>query len=261
MHLKALILGAFLLPLASAHEGTDNLPDPLIPLYIAGILTVLVLIYSVAKNVEKFSPREKLICFWLIALPVLLASLFLMLHTLYDTTTSETKGPVHWHADYEVWFCGEKLDLINPQFPKNKIGSPLLHEHNDDRIHVEGTVAHLETITLGRYFSTIGGALTPAILSYPTNTGLRTVETGERCPNTTLPAMLKVYVNGKQITNPASYLLYPTPLIPPGDCIIVEFDESTSPTTNKICTSWQVKGVTYENLDRPNVTIGETTWQ
>lgn len=256
------LLGAVLmLPRVQAHEGVDALPDPLIPLTIAAALTLLVLTYTIVRNVEKLSPREKLFCFWLVALPIMLASLYLIVHTLYDTTASATKGPVHWHADYQVWVCGEKLDLINPRFPKNKIGSPLLHEHNDDRIHVEGTVKNLDTITLGRYFAVVGGALTTDILSYPTAKGITTIANGDTCPNSPNPVAIKVLVNGKHVADPASHLLYPAALVPPGDCIIIQVDDSSATTTDKRCTSWEVKGITYDNLNRPTVTIGEETWQ
>lgn len=259
MRIITSILGIVALPLVSAHKEADTLPDPLIPIYAASILTILIIIYSISRNVDALSSREKLVCFWLIALPVMLASLYLVIHTLYDTTNSETKGPIHWHADYQIWTCGEKLDLTNPRFPKNKIGSPLLHEHNDDRIHVEGTVSYLETITLGRFFGIIGGALSEDTISYPTTKGIKTFTNGDTCLSGA-QGTLKVYVNGKSIADPASYLLYPASLVPPGDCIIVQFDEIESETTDKQCASWEVKRVTYGNLTRPSVNIGGRSW-
>ena len=254
------ILGVLSVPLVSAHEGGDSLPDPLLPIYIAASLTILILIYTLAKKSEKLSPRVKMFCFWLIALPVLFSSLYLIMHTLYDTTTSATRGPIHWHADYEVWVCGERLDLIDPKFPKNKIGSPLLHEHNDNRIHIEGTVDNIESVALGRYFAKIRGALTKDILSYPTKEGIKTISNDQTCDGEKV-GILKIYVNGKRIANPESYEIYPATLVPPGDCIIIQFDESKSETTNMTCTSWQVKGITYDSLNRPNATIGGRTWQ
>lgn len=254
-----LVFGAVGVPFASAHGGADALPDPLIPLMIAFLLAAAALAYSIFRGAEQLSAREKSACFWLVALPVMLASLYLVIHTLYDTTTSATRGPVHWHADYEVWVCGEKLDLVNPRFPKNKIGSPLLHEHNDDRIHIEGTVKALETISLGRYFAGIGGALSNDTLSYPATGGITTVSNGDACAGK--ESMLKVYVNGRRIENPESYLIYPAPLVPPGDCIIVQFDEHKEEVTDKVCVSWQAKDVTYKNLQRLPQTIGGMTWR
>ena len=247
------------LPSVFAHNGADSLPDPLVPILIAALLSVVTLAYSVFRGSENLAAREKMVCFWLVTLPVMLASLYLVAHTIYDTTTSATRGPVHWHADYEVWICGEKLDLVNPEFPKNKIGSPLLHEHNDERIHVEGTVGALETISLGRYFAIIGGALSNDTLSYPSVSCLKTVSNGNKCNGNT--GVLSVYVNGQRIANPEAYFIYPSPLVPPGDCIIIQFDESESKTTDKICASWQAHGVSYATLQRPEKTMGGVTWR
>lgn len=258
-HVALFVLGILAIPSVSAHRSADALPDPLLPLTIAALLAATVLAYSVLRGSEKLSAGEKRACFWLVALPILLASLYLVTHTLYDTTTSETKGPVHWHADYEVWVCNEKLDLVNPKFPKNKIGSPLLHEHNDERIHIEGTVKALETISLGRYFGVIGGALSNDTLSYPTVSGVKTVSNGDTCAGN--KGTLKVYVNGKRITSPESYLIYPSPLVPPGDCIIIQFDETESATTDRVCVSWQAKGVSYESLHRAEQTLGGVIWR
>lgn len=224
--------------------------------YAAAWLLLLAIISLLVHNSQSNSLKHTL--FWLMLIPTMLATLYLGVHTVYDNVTSETKGPVHWHADYEVWVCGSKLDLIDPVFPRNKIGSPLLHEHDDDRMHVEGTVSDLDDLSLGSYFNVIGGQLTSTRLVYPTNEGMRTVQNGDFCDGE--PATLKVYVNGKLKQDASSYVLYPSSYVPPGDCIVVSFDTSNSSTTDRICTSWTVEGWNYGSYTRAAHAVGDRTW-
>ncbi|MBS3145475.1 hypothetical protein J4414_01600 [Candidatus Woesearchaeota archaeon] len=72
-----------------------------------------------------------------------------------DSELFPTKGQIHWHADLDVEICGEKQDLPNP-FGNEHLGSPLLHTHDDERIHVEGSVRKASDITLEKYLSNIG---------------------------------------------------------------------------------------------------------
>ncbi len=233
--------------------------DPVLLIEIVGALLVLIVVYgmTVGKN---FVYNHRKFFFWLMVIPTVIASFYLAGSTTYENIHSQTKGPVHWHADYQVWACGERLDLVNPRFPKNKIGSPLLHEHNDDRIHIEGTVDQFSTISFSSYFSIIGGSLTSSKLSYPTEKdGLKTFTNGDSCGGE--KATLKVYINGKKTESFTDYVPYPSSYVPPGDCIIVLFDSSNSPTTSHICDSWAAHNVGYDNLDRKPVTVGDRTWQ
>lgn len=214
----------------------------LVALFVV-FLTILVLLLE-----GKFKENHKTLLFYLFVIPVMASTLYLGAHTVYENIQSETGGPIHWHADYQVWACGERLDLIDPTGLKNKIGSPLFHEHNDDRIHVEGTVMHLEDIDLGSYFEVIGGELNEQVLVYPTEgKGIVEYSSGETCPNGEV-GEVQVFVNGKKQQDFANYLMYPHALVPPGDCIIVEFGPGKE-TTDKICESWDTKKWTYDNYE------------
>lgn len=217
------------------------------------ILTILI---SALIVFNKSSLNYKKTIFLIIVIPVIGSSLYLATDTILKNLSSETKGPIHWHADYQVWGCGDRLDLVNPRFPRNKIGTPLFHEHNDDRIHVEGTVKDLDLINLREYFEIIGGQISPNLLIYPTTTGL--VELNS-CPDG--PSTLKVYVNGKKIDYFENYIPYPNSRVPPGDCIIFLFDNTNEDTTNILCESWAVQGWNYQNYERPKIKIGDKAWQ
>ena len=165
---------------------------------------------------------------------------------------------MHWHADYQVWVCGERLNLIDPKFPSNKIGTNLLHEHDDQRVHIEGTLHKVSDVSLHNYFEVIGGKLTSDMLAYQTNEQLYEYKNGDLCDSQ--PAMLKVYVNGQRVEDYENYIFYPDSYVPPGDCILVVFDNSTDSTTDRLCESWEVNGWNYENFKRPEVTIGDRSW-
>jgi len=217
-----------------------------VTLKILGIASIIALAFVVvAIRYEKQMKKSKKVVFIAIALPLLLASLFLVGTTIYTNIVSMTGGPVHWHADYEVWACDKKLDLIDPKGLSNRIGTATLHEHNDDRIHVEGVVQDLQDVSLGGYFETIGGELSPNHLTYPTNEGELTYRTGDLCPDNK-PGILKVFVNGKKKEDYSHYVLTHVAYVPPGDCIIIDFSPEDAETTNKICASWRAKEWTYK---------------
>ena len=88
--------------------------------------------------------------------------------------------------------------MINSKFPKNKIGSALFHEHNDDRIHIEGSVKLLKDFDLSSYFEVVGGKLENGHLVYPSVNGEIEKRNGDLCIG---ESRLKVYVNGKKIEN------------------------------------------------------------
>ncbi len=191
-----------------------------------------------------------------------LSSLYFAGAIIHENIVSETKGPVHWHADYQIWACGERIDLKNPQGLSNKIGTPLFHEHDDDRIHVEGTVMEVKDVELGDYFEVIGGKLEKGHLIYPGQNQTYNYQNGDTCPNGQT-GQLKVYVNGERIQNYTHYLPYPDPYVPPGDCIIVEFGPNNSQTTNKLCSSWETQDWNYNNWEEKREDTSEAgrEWQ
>lgn len=256
------LFGIILSYLVLAHEESGEsrtlFSNPSTYIIISGIWIVLLIFFFLAGG-ENFALNNKKLFFCLMITPIILSSFYLAGYTIYENLISETRGPVHWHADYEVYACEERLDLINPRLQNNKVGDSLLHEHNDDRIHIEGTIVNLDDVTLGEYFERIGGELKSGLLKYPTDKGVITAIDGDKCNKE--KGKLKVYVNGKKIDDFANYLIYPDSNVPPGDCIIIIFDEKNSAKTDILCQSWQVNGWNYDNFQRREVRIGNRVWQ
>lgn len=221
---------------------------------------ILVLASFVVLPLKKhLNETGKKIVFWSLVIPTLIATIYFGVAIVNENIVSVTQGPVHWHADYQVIVCGERLDLVNPSFPRNKIGSPLFHEHDDDRIHVEGTVMELEDVDLGSYFNIIGGELSDGVLQYPSTNGMVEVRDGDTCNGQ--PSQLSVYVNGEKVEDYWDHKMYPNAYVPPGDCIIVEFGPQSGETTERICSSWSAKGWSYDDYERAQEEIGGHAWQ
>lgn len=256
--LFGIILSYLVLGHGQNSDKGSSFSNPNLYIIISGIWIVLLIFFFLGGG-ENFALDNKKMFFCLIITPVILSSFYLAGYTIYENLISETRGPVHWHADYEVYACGERLDLINPRLQNNKVGDSLLHEHNDNRIHIEGTIVNLDDVTLGEYFERIGGELRKGLLKYPTNKGVITEIEGDKCNKD--KGKLKVYVNGKKIDDFTNYLIYPDSNVPPGDCIIIIFDEKNSAKTDILCESWQVKGWNYDNFQRREVRIGNRVWQ
>jgi len=98
------------------------------------------------------SEKTKHFLFFAIAIPVVIATLYLGGATVYLNLVSETGGPIHWHADIEVWVCDEKYELKDPEGFDNRLGPVILHEHNDNRLHVEGLLLDIKQVSLGEFF-------------------------------------------------------------------------------------------------------------
>ncbi len=218
--------------------------DPLSMILWSSLIITGVIIISLLFR-GRLTKKEKVFFFILIAAPALITTFYLAGYTINNNIVSVTKGPVHWHMDYQVWVCGERLNLVDPKGMENKIGDHLLHEHNDGRVHVEGVVTSYDDVSLGNYFYTIGGKLSNDQLIYPTDDGVVEVANGQFCDQ--LKSTLKVYVNGKAINNPQDFVMYPAPNVPPGDCVIIEFSPGNELTTNRTCDSWDAKGWNYDN--------------
>ncbi len=210
----------------------------------------LIIITSVVLTVLLKGRGEgvKRVLFTLIVIPTLLATIFMVGSTLYLNYVSSTGGPVHWHADFEIWDCGQEVDIRDPQGLSNKVGTSTFHEHGDKRIHVEGVVVERQEASLGRFFEVIGGKITDDELELPMTSGLLDRHNGDSCLDGS-PGFLQVFVyqtKGKvfsqqKISNPASYILSPESSVPPGDCIIIEFDTLEKEKTNKLCETYEVQ--------------------
>lgn len=258
--LPIILLIAILSTFAYAHEGTDDSLDnkdeqiKSRSLWLTGIASLIVFIVIIyALNCKEKSEGLKWLLFMLIAIPVIIATIYVSVGTIYLNVISDTEGPVHWHADFEVWKCGQKLDLTDPTGALNRIGNPVFHEHGDDRIHIEGVVVRKREVDLHSFIEVVGGSLTRERLSLPTDDGIIEANNGEQCNGQEGKLQMFLY----RVTNPdartntgfvyaqtkiedfENYIPAPYSVIPPGDCFILEFDVD-KPSTDKICETYRI---------------------
>ncbi len=233
------------------HEIKDN---SLLLLLIASVIVIIAVSFALYLNkFPKVFAKHKTMLFLSITVPVILASAYLIGGTIYLNNISTTQGPIHWHADFEIYNCGEKVELTQPEGLSNRIGTPVFHEHGDLRIHVEGVVVNYRDVSLGNFFSAIGGELTKESMTVPTASGKLFVNNGDKCNGK--EGRLQVFLYKVANPDPAkktgfvyrqekleeftNYVLSPYAYVPPGDCIIIEFDEEKE-KTDKICETYKI---------------------
>jgi len=245
------------LPIINAHEGdvdpageiTDGnevqkfQENSIKIIIIASVIVIALILISLFVKTKPES--LKIILFSSILVVVLLATFYVTYMTIAINLVSETKGPVHWHADFGIYKCGERLDLVDPQGVSNRIGTSVFHEHGDNRIHVEGVIIDKRDADLHNFFRVIGGELTNTKLKLATNTGMLEVNNGDLCNGK--PGKLQGFVyktegskyDQLKMDKLQDYILNPYQLVPPGDCIIIEFDEEKEKTEN-ICETYRI---------------------
>jgi len=216
---------------------------------IASIIVGILILFAL-YNKEK-DEKTKIFLFVGIVVSIILATAYSAGSTIYLNLISETQGPVHWHADFEIWNCGKKIDLIDPSGLSNKVGTPVFHEHNDDRIHVEGVVVEKKDVDLHNFFNIVGGSLSDNYLTVPIDNDIVEVKNGDLCNGQEGKLQVFLYqVNNpestknwifeqKKLQNFEDYILSPYSQIPPGDCIIIEFDAEKEKTEH-ICETYKV---------------------
>lgn len=238
-----------------AHEGEEIIEEvtPTLGEIIRGnslqfslvALVIILLLSLVALFLKNPSEKIKYLLFGLIVIAVLANTLYLVGSTIYLNQVSATKGPVHWHGDYEVWQCGKELELEDPKGLSNKVGSETVHEHNDKRMHFEGVMEDLRHASLGHFFKEVGGSLDSEHFTFSTHEGLTTMESGQKCGSE--PAELQVFVyqthdktfSQQKLEDPADYIISPESQVPPGDCVIIELDAEKQ-KTDKMCNFYKV---------------------
>ncbi len=182
----------------------------------------LVIVYIVIFN-KKMKDTQKRVFFYLLILISLSVTLYLVLTTVHLNLVADSKGPVHWHADYELWGCDKEYKLFTPKGMSNRQGVDVLHSHDDNRIHVEGVLMDLRSASLGAFFQAIGGGLSSDGMAIPTNDGLVTFHEGDLCNGQ--PGKLYLFVNGKLEQNPPEHIVAAFEQVPPGDKIKLIFTE------------------------------------
>ena len=182
-----------------------------------------------------------------IVLTILANTIYLVGSTIYLNQQSATGGPVHWHADYQIWNCGKQIELKDPEGFSNKVGTEVVHEHNDNRMHIEGVILDLDDSSPHHFFESLGGGMSDTHLTIPTEEGIVTMKNGQSCPDGK-PGSLQVFVyqtinnvlTQKKLQNPQNYQITQDGNVPPGDCIIFEFEPEIKDKTDKLCTSYEV---------------------
>ena len=183
-----------------------------------GILVVIMLLFH-----TKMNNNIKRLVFFLVVTVTSLVTIFLIVSTLHLNIVSQSKGPVHWHADYEIWDCNNQIQLFAPSGLSNEQGTGMLHSHDDNRIHVEGVLMDIKSASLGAFFQAIGGYLNDDSYKVISRNGIVEVHNGDSCNGQ--PASLHVFVNGKLIEHPDDYVISPYENVPPGDRINIIFTE------------------------------------
>lgn len=195
------VLVASVLSTAAAilHLPDINLIQYVVPMMQAGLVLTIALATVSFYREDDLNLKDKNLLMNGFILAVLVPSFYAAGAFVHQSQTSWSGGEIHWHADFEVIVeeDGEyrQLNLIDPsEFCEStqhesstmcalndRTGSTRYHEHNDDRIHLEGIFKEREDATLSAFFETFGGELTNDKLVLPTNNGtVRRVEGSEK---------------------------------------------------------------------------------
>lgn len=214
-------------------------------LFATALVVILLILTALIKNETEMQKR---LLFWPMVVAILLNTIFISGMTIYANTSSFTGGPVHWHAAFELYGCGKRIELIDPVGFSNKIGTPVLHEHNDNWIHLEGVPLKKSDAVLHEFLEVTNIKFTDEEFAVPTDDGVVSFKTGDKCddeaghPQAFLYTFKKVgaklyevtqrkFQNAEELHN---YLIAPTGNLPGGDCIILEFDTHKD-KTDKLC--------------------------
>jgi hypothetical protein len=169
------------------------------------------------------------------------------------------------------------------EFLSNKVGTSTYHEHDDKRIHLEGVVVDKEyDASLQKFMKVTGGEITKDSLVIPTEPtifeddidgdkvannqanvekmlgkdseerSILTMRNGMGCNQdgyAELQTFLirydkesKTYSQSK-LSDPSQYVIRDESTVPPGDCVIVEFDMLKS-RTDKLCQQYGIRDET-----------------
>ncbi len=201
-----------------------GIPDPNQIILFSGIIIFLA-IFSALLFRKHLRDGHKKVLFAIIAVVAIIGTLYLAGATVYLNQKSWSHGPVHWHADFEIQACGEHIDLVDPEGLQNYVGDATVHEHGDNRIHMEGVMFEREDAELSEFFEALGGEFSENTMRIPTNKGYIAWTNGELCNG--VPAEWHTFVNGKLIDSKEApeYVISPWQTVPPGDTIKFVFGE------------------------------------
>lgn len=160
------------------------------PLVTAGFIVTMILAAVSFYREGDLTMHDKNVLMNGFLIAILLPSFYTAGAFVHESQTSWSNGEVHYHADFEVLVEEngeiEELNLVDPgNFCEtatdqsrimcklnDRTGATEFHEHNDDRIHLEGTFKTMEEASLASFFETFNGELTNNRLVFPTNEGI-----------------------------------------------------------------------------------------
>lgn len=215
---------------------------------------LLLAILTVLSIILKKSEYAKFILFGGFVVVALANTIYLSGSTIYLNQKSQTGGPIHWHADFEIYNCGQEVDIKDPEGFSNKTGEEVVHEHNDERMHFEGVLLDMHDASIGHFFESLGGSMSNKHLTIPTNEGLLTLQDDSFCKGQQADFQVFVFktkgsiFSQQKLTDPQNYVISPEGNVPPGDCVIIELDQ-TKDRTDKLCNFYKVakeKGELHE---------------
>jgi hypothetical protein len=148
-----------------------------------------------------------------------------------------------------VWKCGEQLDMIDPTGIDNRVGTWEVHEHNDQRMHIEGTILDMEQASFHHFFEIVGGKVEDDGMVFPSTKGEVAIPLEGTCngAHAELQGFLYRVTNPQdakqwkyeqtKIAYPFDEKMAPYSNVPPGDCLIIEYGP-VKETTDKLCASY-----------------------
>ncbi len=201
----------------------DQLAVVLWAVFAIFLLTAIVLFRNPQRN------SVKTIFFTLFSFVTIVTTAYLILSTLTHINASSTRGPVHWHADFRIFRCGEEIELVDPRGLSNRVGTPLVHEHGDRQIHIEGILEKDTDASLKNFIYSVGGIAEKGLMRIPTDEGDIEMKNGDMCGDGA--GVLQVFVFNvtdgiaaqKKLVSFPEYVITPESLVPPGDCVIFDF--------------------------------------
>jgi len=151
------------------------------------------------EKIKSKKTKKNVIKYSIIGLVVLLV--FYFLFNLFSGPKVEfyTKEAIHWHASYDVYICGKKVQVPeNLPSGEHHLGLPLLHTHADGLIHIEGKIYKKEDITFGAYMDAIG---------VPFNTDMIMEYKNDGMCNDGKNNKVRVLINGEENVDPRNYVV------------------------------------------------------
>ncbi len=164
------------------------------------------------KTIPKKKIRKMFV--WLVTVALLALAVYGLTQLTFEKPYARN---IHWHALLDIQICGEKRNLPlskggNTVHGQSFLGEPLIHTHDDNVIHVEGTVLKPEDISLGTFFDAIEVPFSETQLFEKKNGDVCAGGT-DKMTNTTAtgkPGAVKMFVNSKPSTEFRNYGIKPT---------------------------------------------------